>query len=233
MFNKRNVLVVIPARSGSKGIKNKNIQLINRKPLIYYTIKYSLKSKVVDKVVVSTDSKKYANIAKKFKAHVPFLRSKKLSGHSVPDYPVIKDALLKSEKFFKKTFYYIILMRPTSPFREKNLIERSLKIMEDKKKCSSVRAVKETPAHPYRNWISKKDGYIYGFVNKVYEPYNLERQKLPKIFFQTGDIETIKRETIMKGSISGKNVAPIILKEDFIDIDNLKDLELAKRKSEK
>ena len=80
MYKNNKVLVIIPARSGSKGIKNKNIKILKKKPLISYTIKYAKNSNFVDQIVVTTDSTKYAKIAKKFGASVPFLRSKKLAG---------------------------------------------------------------------------------------------------------------------------------------------------------
>ena len=102
MYKNNKVLVIIPARSGSKGIKNKNIKILKKKPLISYTIKYAKNSNFVDQIVVTTDSTKYAKIAKKFGASVPFLRSKKLAGDKVKDYPVIKDCLKNSEFFLKQ-----------------------------------------------------------------------------------------------------------------------------------
>lgn len=218
MFNKNKVLVVIPARSGSKGVKNKNIKKINGIPLLAHSINYAKKSIYVDKVVVSSDSKKYLNISKKFGAETPFIRDKKISNDDTKDYPVIKDALLKSEKIYKTKFSYIILLRPTSPFREKNLIERSLKLLKKYNSASSVRSVIKTKNHPYRSWILKKN-FIYGFVDKINESYNIPRQKLPTVYFQTGDIETIKRSTLLKGSISGNNVLPVFVKK-YLDLDH-------------
>ena len=218
MFNKNKVLVVIPARSGSKGVKNKNIKKINGIPLLAHSINYAKKSIYVDKVVVSSDSKKYLNISKKFGAETPFIRDKKISNDDTKDYPVIKDALLKSEKIYKTKFNYVILLRPTSPFREKNLIERSLKLLKKYNSASSVRSVIKTKNHPYRSWILKKN-FIYGFVDKINESYNIPRQKLPTVYFQTGDIETIKRSTLLKGSISGNNVLPVFVKK-YLDLDH-------------
>ncbi len=218
MFNKNKVLVVIPARSGSKGVKNKNIRKINGIPLLAHSINYAKKSIYVDKVVVSSDSKKYLNISKKFGAETPFIRDKKISNDDTKDHPVIKDALLKSEKIYKTKFNYIILLRPTSPFREKNLIERSLKLLKKYNSTSSVRSVIKTKNHPYRSWILKKN-FIYGFVDKINESYNIPRQKLPTVYFQTGDIETIKRSTLLKGSISGNNVLPVFVKK-YLDLDH-------------
>lgn len=218
---------MIPARSGSKEIPNKNIKEIRGVPLLAYSIKYALRSKIIDKVIVSTDSKKYLNIAKKYKAEVPYLRKKILSKDDVTDYPVIIDALIRCEKIYKKKYNYVVLLRPTSPFREKGLIESSYQLLKKNPKATSVRSVKKTDNHPYRSWILK-NGFIKGFVKNIIEPYNIPRQKLPLIMFQTGDIEFIKRSTLIKGSISGEKVLPIIIKKYF-DLDTLEDLRKIKK----
>ena len=97
-------ICIIPARGGSKGIKNKNLQLLNKKPLIYYPIQAAKKSKICDEIFVTTDSKKIANIAKKYGATVPFLRQKKFSKSSTTTEETLKNALLDFEKY-KKTKY--------------------------------------------------------------------------------------------------------------------------------
>ena len=218
MFQNKKIICLIPARGGSKGIKLKNLQKIKKNSLLEASIQFAKKLNFVDKIVVSSDSKKYLNISKKFGAETPFVRDKKISNDDTKDHPVIKDALLKSEKIYKTKFNYVILLRPTSPFREKNLIERSLKLLKKYNSASSVRSVIKTKNHPYRSWILKKN-FIYGFVSKINESYNIPRQKLPTIYFQTGDIETIKRSTLLKGSISGNNVLPVFVKK-YLDLDH-------------
>lgn len=225
MFNRKKVIVIIPARSGSKSIKNKNIIKIKGKPMIEYTIEYAKKSKIVDCIVVSTDSQKYLNKIKKYNLKYEILRKKKLSKDLVQDFPVIKDALTKSEIFFKTKFDYIILLRPTSPFREKNLIEKSLKLIVNNKKASSVRAMTKAEQHPFRQWKYQNNSiFIKSFFPKIIEAYNLPRQMLPGSFFQTGEIETIKRSTILKGSISGRYILPLFIKKKSVDVDFLADL---------
>tara|TARA_E500000331_G_scaffold282600_1_gene276310 strand:+ start:47 stop:748 length:702 start_codon:yes stop_codon:yes gene_type:complete len=223
MYKKKKVLVVIPARSKSTGIKNKNIIKLNGIPLLAHSIKYAKKSKVVDEIIVSSDSKKYLKIAKNYGAETPFIREKKLSGNLVTDIPVIKDALIRCEKFYKKKYDYVVLLRPTSPFREKGLIEKSLKLLNKYPKATSVRAVVETTNHPYRTWVYKK-GYIYGFVKNKFEPYNIPRQLLPKVMFQTGDIDVTKRRVIMNNSIVGNKVVPLVVKKFINDIDSFNDV---------
>ena len=226
MFNGKKVIAIIPARSGSKSIKNKNIIKIKGKPMIEYTIEYAKKSKLVDQIIVSTDSQKYLNKIRKYNLTYEILRKKKLSKDLTQDFPVVKDALIKSELFFKEKFDYIILLRPTSPFREKNLIENSLKLLTSKKKASSVRAMHKAKQHPYRQWkFMNNKIFVESIVSKVKEPFNLPRQRLPQFFFQTGEIETIRRSTILKGSISGKFVLPLIIKKQSVDVDYLIDLQ--------
>ena len=158
MYKNNKILVVIPARSGSKGIKNKNIKNVKNKPLLVHSINYAKKCKFVDEIIVSTDSQKYAKISKKFGAKVPFLRSKKLAGDKIKDYPLVNECLKNSEKFFNVKFNYIILLRPTSPFRENKLIEKGLKKLYENKLSSSVRSVIETKCHPFRHWkLNKKE----------------------------------------------------------------------------
>jgi N-acylneuraminate cytidylyltransferase len=224
MYKKKNVLAIIPARSGSKGIKNKNIKKVYGKPLIYYTIKYAKKCKLIDKIIVSTDSEKYAKISRSFGALTPFLRSKKLAGDKIRDFPVIKDALNRCEKIYNKKFHFIIMLRPTSPFREKKLIERCIKKLVFYN-GTSIRTVQLANQHPYRCWIlNKKKKYIYGFKKKINEPYNMPRQILPKVFFQTGDLEIIIRKTLLEGSVSGNKVIPFFIKKKIYDIDSIRDL---------
>ena len=227
MYKKKKILVVIPARSGSKGIKNKNIKTFKKKPLLSHSISYAKKCKLIDQIIVSTDSIRYANIAKKYKASVPFLRSKKLSGDKVQDYPVIKDCLKMSEKYYKDLFDYIVLLRPTSPLREKNLIEKGLQKLHRNKIGTSIRSVIKTRHHPYRHWKINKKGELKSIIDNLKEPYNIPRQQLPKMFFQSGDIEIIKRATIMKGSISGPHVIPLEVKS-YKDIDVIEDLKNVK-----
>lgn len=228
MFQKKQVLVVIPARSGSKSIKNKNIIKIKGKPMIDYSIEYAKNCKLVDEIVVSTDSNKYLKKIQKFKLKFCIKRNKNISLDITQDFPVIKDALKKSEVFFKKKFHFIVLLRPTSPMREQKLIEKSLKLLARNKKADSVRAMKKTKQHPFRQWQYKKDKiFVRSIYDKIKEPYNLPRQKLPLVFFQTGEIETIRRSTIIHGSVTGKNVLPIFIKNKSIDIDSLEDLKEA------
>lgn len=225
-----NIYTIIPARGGSKGIPKKNIKTLKGKPLIAHTIEYSLKSKFTNKTIVSTDSLEIAEIAKSFGAIVPFIRPSNLAEDLTPDFPVFKHALLELENIFKEEIDLLILLRPTSPYRPHGLIEIGINKMIQNPGASSLRSVTKTNEHPYRQWISNGD-YIVGYEKGTKEPYNIPRQQLPEIYFQTGDIEIIRRSTIMDGSISGKNVIPLIINhDDMVDIDTHKDWKDAEKK---
>lgn len=224
MFNGNKILVVIPARSQSKGIKNKNIKKIKGKRMFLHSIDYAKKSKIVDKIILSTDSVKYQQIAEKYGLKTPFLRPKYLSGDFIQDYDVIYHALKKSETIFNDLYDFIVLLRPTSPFRENFLIERGIDLLLKNKNSDSIRSVIDVSEHPYRMWIKKKNNFMSGFIKNIHEPYNKPRQKLPKLYFQSGDIEIVKRSTLLKGSISGKNILPLLISNKSIDVDTKKDL---------
>lgn len=218
-----NILCVIPARSGSIGIKDKNIKDFDGKPLLVHSIEHAKKCSEITNIVVSTDSIKYSKIAEKFGASVPFIRPKNLSTHSSQDIDFINHALVQCEKIYKKKFSLVVLLRPTSPVREKNLIKKGLDMMIADPDANSLKAVTESIEHPYRHWISENK-YIVGYEKRLYEPYNLPRQKLPKTFYSAGDLEIIRRDTIIEGSVSGKKIIPLILnKEEIIDIDTPSD----------
>ena len=123
MRKKLKVICIIPARGGSKGIKFKNLKKICGKPLIYYPIKAALKSKVCDKILVSTDSKKIAESAKKFGAEVPFLRSKQYAEDFTTTEKSLKHALNQAEKFYKEKFDICVFLTSTNLFRQAKWIK--------------------------------------------------------------------------------------------------------------
>lgn len=225
--DKANIVTVIPARGGSKSIPKKNIRELKGKPLIQYSIEYSLKCPFVSHTVVSTDSQEIADIARKAGAEIYFLRPAEYAKDDTPDYPVMRHALDALEKVFQEAIDYIVLLRPTSPLRPPNLIERGMEIFKRFPEASSLRSVAPCSEHPFRMW-KIADGFMIGYETAVHEPYNLLRQKLPSVYFQTGDIEIICRETLIKGSVSGDKILPLVIKSDeMLDIDKESDLKRA------
>ena len=221
------IYTIIPARGGSKSIPRKNIRNLSGSPLIKYSIDYSLNSKYIDKTIVSTDDDEIASIAINCGAEVPFMRPSVYAEDLTQDFAVLNHAMLQCQEIFNESADIFVLLRPTSPLRPAGLIEKSIDLLLKNPNASSVRAVAKSSQHTYRQWKSSNK-YIEPFASPskdVHEPYNLPRQLLPNIYFQTGDIEVIRRETLLSGSVSGKKILPILIESDqVLDIDNFSDL---------
>ena len=225
-----NIYTVIPARGGSKSIPLKNIRLLRGKPLIHYSIRYGLSCPLVKRTIVSTDSEEIAQIAKEQGAEVPFLRPSAYAQDDTPDFPVFQHALQELERIYQETVDFLVLLRPTSPLRPPGLIQQAMALMEHYPESSSVRSVAIAKEHPYRQW-QKEGNFIRGVEKMVREPYNLPRQQLPITYFQTGDLELVRRQTILSGSISGPNVLPLLIDhEQMVDIDHERDFISAENK---
>jgi CMP-N-acetylneuraminic acid synthetase len=147
--NKPLIYAIIPARSGSKGISNKNIKLLNSKPLIAYSISFA-KALNVDKIICSTDSHKYAQIALKYGAEVPFLRSEKASSDQAMEEDILLDLY---EKFDQHSIPYpdlFVWLRPTFVFRDLKTIQKCIQLLLSSKQYSSARTICETEGRLYK-----------------------------------------------------------------------------------
>lgn len=222
-------LVVIPARSGSKGLPHKNIRCFRGKPLLAHSIEYAKRSESIDLVVVSTDSERYADIALKYGAKISELRPKNLATDDTQDYPVARHELELAETQCGHEFDLLIWLRPTSPLRPPGLIEAAMSQLITDPTLDSVRAVRKVSEHAYRQW-HLKEGRITPICSDILEPGNLPRQKLPDLWFQSGEIEAVRRRTLLQGSMSGREVAPIFVTGDSsIDIDTERDFDILQK----
>ena len=221
-----NIVAIIPARSGSKSIKDKNIIKYKNKPLIYHSIKIALKSKFIDRVIVSTDSKKYAEISKKIGAEVPFLRPKKFSEDKSNDSGWIQHAieyLVNKEKYYP---HFIIHLRPTSPNRELKTFVKGIKwFLKNKNKATSMRSVSNFSQPPQKLFQIKKN-FLTGFFNEKYkgEYHSKPRQDYPNTYLPNGYIDILKTSYILKSKrIYGDKILSYIT-HPILDIDTKQDL---------
>ena len=169
------LLGVIPARGGSKGIKNKNLRTVLNKPLIYYTIKDALSYKKIYKTIVTTDSLEIAEVAKKYGVEVPFIRPKRLAKDNTPMIEVLKHALMKCEQIYSLKINGIVLLDPTSPLRKKENINEMIDIFLESKPDLVV-AVTKSRRNPYFNMVKiNKNGY----ARLVLEGNFVRRQDAP------------------------------------------------------
>ncbi len=148
----KNLIALIPARSGSVRVPDKNIRYLGDHPLIAYTISAAIQSEVFDSVLVSTDSEEYAKIAQYYGANVPFLRPVDIAGPKSPDIEWIEYTLNKLKRRGDDYKYFSIL-RPTSPFRQVKTIQRAWKVYEEFGLADSLRAVEICSQHPGKMWV--------------------------------------------------------------------------------
>ena len=211
---------LIPARGGSKGAPGKNLALLAGKPLIAYSIEDSLNCSLVGRTIVSTDDPEIAEVARSYGAEVPFVRPSEISRDETPDFPVFWHALewLKLNEGFTPDI--IIQLRPTTPLRPFDLIERGIELMNQNKQADCVRSVRESVYTPYKMW--QLDGpFLKPFTKlKNKESYNMPRQKLPKVFYHDGVLDVIRSSTIReKKSITGTKILPLFMEESFLVVD--------------
>lgn len=226
MYNDKRILAIIPARKGSKGIKNKNIVDLNGKPLIYYTIREALKSDYVDKVVVSTDGEKIAKISKEIGAQVPYIRPEHLSTDEAKSIDVVLHCIEYYEEKLKEKYDYVLLLQPTSPLRKVEHIDEAIrKLMASSEK--SLIGLCESDKNPVimRTIEKNKMKEVISFKGD-----NLRRQALPKFYTINGAIyiNAVSMLKEKKAFLDDKTLPYIMDKKSSVDIDDYVDLELAK-----
>lgn len=239
MFFSNKIWAVIPARSGSKGLKNKNIKEIMNKPLIAHSIISAVKNKKISKVIFSSNSKKYISIAKKYNCDYYHKRSKKNSLDGSKDIDLFREIIsfLKKKKITIPK--YFAHFRPTTPIRTNNTINKAINIFFKKKKTiSALKTVTLNSHNSLKDYIIKNNK-LYSFYKNYgcnIDKVNIPRDGLPRTYIGNGIIDIYKTKNILKGKLLGSKVFPLITNELFCDIDNLNDFKYAKylmSKSEK
>jgi YrbI family 3-deoxy-D-manno-octulosonate 8-phosphate phosphatase len=218
-MNQPEILAIIPARGGSKGIPRKNIRLFAGHPLIAYSIASGLQAETVTRVLVSTDDEEIARIAGQYGAQVPFLRPSELAADKTPDLPVFAHALNWLAEHENYQPEAVVQLRPTSPIRPTAMVDNAVRQLLAHPKADSVRGVISAREIPFKMWLIddlNKPMTPLMEVPGVDEPFNAPRQILPHAYWHTGQIDVIRPATILqKNSMSGKTVMPVILDERY------------------
>lgn len=220
------ILGLIPARGGSKSIPRKNIRDFAGHPLIAYSIAAGLAAGNISRLVVSTDDKEIAEVARKYGADTPFLRPAEFSQDHTHDHPVFTHALkwlMENEGYQPEV---VVQLRPTSPLRRVSHIDQAISHLLSRPDADSIRTVCVPFQNPFKMWQIKPDGFMQPLLNTGDpEPYNLPRQVLPDVYWQTGYVDAAWRRTIIeKNSMTGERILPLVIDAgDWIDIDSAAD----------
>jgi YrbI family 3-deoxy-D-manno-octulosonate 8-phosphate phosphatase len=222
------ILALIPARGGSKGIPRKNIRSFAGYPLIAWSIAAAKQASSVTRIVVSTDDEEIATVAREYGAETPFLRPAEFSQDNTTDLPVFEHALQWLEANENYQPEILIQLRPTSPVRPKDCVDRAVNILLEHTDADSVRGVVPAGQNPHKMWRFAGEGQPMKpllEVDGIAEPYNAPRQILPPVYWQTGHIDAIRASTIrQKHSLTGDLIYPLMIDPRYtVDIDNLSD----------
>lgn len=224
------VLAVIPARGGSKGLPGKNLRLLAGHPLIAYSIAAGLQSQLVDRVICSTDSEEIADVARKYGAEIPFMRPSELAQDHSPDI----DFFLHTIETLAATGYrpdIIVQLRPTDPIRKPGLVDEAVQMLIDNPDAHSVRTITEPGYSPYKMWTVNSSGTLDPLltVPGVPEPFNMPRQELPEVWWHIGVLDVVRTNVVTEtNSLSGTVILPLkVDRASSADIDTLDDFERA------
>ena len=218
------VLALIPARSGSKSVPDKNIRPLAGKAMMVYSIEQALTTSSITRTMVSTDSDTYAAIAREAGADAPFLRPAELAQDLSTDLEVFQHALdwLAKEEAYAPDI--LVHLRPTYPVRSVSDIEEMISLLRDHPGLDSIRSVTPEPRTPLKAWFRDEEGLLHpAGISDLREPYNLPRQILPQAFRQNGSIDVVRASVIAAGSMTGSSIHGYVMEHDF-DIDTWDDL---------
>lgn len=226
------MIALVPARSGSLRVKNKNIRVLGEHPLIAYTIAAALESGQFEDVVVSTDSREIADVAASYGASVPFLRPARFAGAMSPDIEWVRHAL--DELGGRDcAFDAFSILRPTSPYRTSGTIRRARMAFVAEQGVHSLRAVQLCTEHPMKMWVIRDGRLLPLFPFGPQSPpwHSSAYQSLPEIYVQNASLEIAwTRVAIDQGTIAGTRIVPFVTEgfEGF-DINNPVDWDIAER----
>lgn len=227
------ILAVIPARGGSKGLTRKNTLPLAGHPLIAYSIRAAQDARLITRIIVNTDAQYIISEAKKYGAEIPFVRPDELAGDFTTDLEVFVHTLkwLKENENYIPD--YVVQLRPTSPVRPVGIVDACIKKLIESD-ADSIRVVTKAPVTPYKMWRVENENQAMTpllALPNVQEPFNQPRQKLPEVYWQIGCLDVIRTTVISEQhSMSGKRILPYIVPQQFaVDIDDWESFEKAAR----
>lgn len=219
------ILGVVPARGGSKGIPRKNLVSLCGRPLIAYTIEAGLTSKLITRLVVSTEDEEIAGAARELGADVPFRRPEELAADDAKSLPVVQHAVRTVERQEGATYEVVVMLQPTTPLRTAQDIDDGIRLLMETGAESVVSVVDVGANHPFRMKRIDDRGRLVNFVDQGFEDMR-PRQELPRVYIRSGDLYITRRAVIMdQDTLVGTDCRPIVIPEErAVNIDTPFDL---------
>jgi CMP-N,N'-diacetyllegionaminic acid synthase len=228
MTSRPEVLALIPARGGSKGIPRKNLLRIAGKPLIAYSIEQALASRHITRTIVSTDDPEIAEGAREYGAEVPFMRPAEFAQDGSTDLEVFRHALVTLHTSESYACECVVHLRPTGPVRQVARIDEAIEIFLRTPDADSLRSVTSPAQTPYKMWRVEA-GYLQPLLAVEGEPeaHSMPRQSLPEVFWQNGYVDIIRPRVILElGMMSGHKILPFVVNEPVLELDYPEDIPL-------
>jgi len=220
------IVALIPARSGSTRLADKNVRPLAGHPLIAYTIAAALESEVFSRVIVSTDSAEYAEVARGYGAEVPFLRPAQIAGALSPDIDWVRFTLTALAEQGSE-FDCFSILRPTSPFRQAQTIHRAWQAFRGEPGVDSLRAVEKCKQHPGKMWVvrNKRMTPLLPLGPAERPWHSSQYQALPEVYVQNASLEIAWSHAVLEGgTIAGDVVMPFLTEgHEGLDINEPRD----------
>lgn len=221
------ILALLPARGGSKGIPGKNIMVLAGKPLIAYSIEQAHKSSYITRTIVSTDDEDIAKVARDYGAEVPFMRPQAFAQDLSPDIEAFRHALqwLAQNQSYNPNL--VVHLRPTGPVRRVDIIDKAIEMLLEDPDADSVRSVSWPSLTPYKMWRAGEGKYIEPVARAAGVPdsHSMPRQLLPEVFWQNGYVDVVRPATVLElNSMAGVNVLPFVVDEPRLELDYPEDV---------
>ncbi len=221
------VYAIVPARSGSTGVKNKNIKPLAGHPLMAYSIAAGKLTPGIQRVILSTDSEQYAQIARRYGADVPFLRPAELSGNMATDLEFMLHAISWLDEHEDKLPEFWVHLRPTAPLRDIKVIQNAIEQMTADPTADSLRSAHKTDVCPFKWFWRSEDGYYQTFNGITLDEANGPRQGFPAMYIPDGYVDVLKTKYIVEHQLlHGERMIGFEV-PDTVDIDTQREFEEA------
>lgn len=216
---------IIPARSGSQTVKNKNIALLHGFPMLAYSIAAAKVIPEIARVIVSTDSEEYAEIARRFGAEVPFIRPEEISGSKATDIQFMNHAI----EWFRENEgvlpEYWVHLRPTTPLRDPEKVREAIIKMQQDSSADSLRSGHSVPLCPFKWFWKSDDGYFQTINGITLDEANGPRQSFPQIYIPDGYVDVLRTKSIVEKKVMHGDKMIAYVSPETVDVDNVSDLE--------